>query len=371
MTAYHQPPAPPSPTRSLPRAMPRLATALASLALLLDTTAAEKVFDLSTAPLNQPPKGFRSALAGAGQPGDWKVILVEAPSAFAPITATAAATQKIPAIAQLSSDPADERFPLLVYDDEVYGDFTLSLRFKMVSGSVEQMAGVVFRLQDERNFYVVRASALGKNFRFYRVSDGVRDTPIGPEMPVPAGAWHDLSVECRGNRIRLGIDDKQPTLEVTDNSFTAGKIGLWTKSDAVSYFANLRLEYTPRVNLATLLVQDALRHYPRLRGLSLFSTTTQKPELHIVAASDPAELGRLASPSEKRCIAENTALHGKTKKTAIVTLPLHDRNGDPIAAVRFELESFPGQTGANAVARATPILKSMQARVTSLKDLTE
>ena len=54
-----------------------------------------------------------------------------------------------------------------------------------------------------------------------------------------------------------------------------------------------------------------------------------------------------------------------------MTLPLHDRNGDAIAAARFVLSSFPGQTEQTALARARPILKEMESRVRSAKDLTQ
>jgi uncharacterized membrane protein YdbT with pleckstrin-like domain len=48
---------------------------------------------------------------------------------------------------------------------------------------------------------------------------------------------------------------------------------------------------------------------------------------------------------------------------------LRDRNGDSIAAVQVVLKSFPGQTQDNAVARALPIVKRMQAQVQSLEEL--
>jgi hypothetical protein len=50
-------------------------------------------------------------------------------------------------------------------------------------------------------------------------------------------------------------------------------------------------------------------------------------------------------------------------------MPLRDRNGDPIAATRLVMESFAGQTQQNALARARPIVKEMQARVQSLDEL--
>src|SRR5208283_3994289 len=104
-------------------------------------------------------------------------------------------------VAQTSTDPTDERFPMLIYDGGTFKDFNLTTRFKIAGGSVEQMAGIVFRYQNASNFYVVRASALGKNLRCYRVVDGIRTTPIGPAMGISTNTWHTLTIECAGNRI--------------------------------------------------------------------------------------------------------------------------------------------------------------------------
>jgi hypothetical protein len=50
-------------------------------------------------------------------------------------------------------------------------------------------------------------------------------------------------------------------------------------------------------------------------------------------------------------------------------LPMRDRNGDPMAAVRLRLKSFLGETQENALTRANMILKSMQAQVTLSEQL--
>lgn len=49
--------------------------------------------------------------------------------------------------------------------------------------------------------------------------------------------------------------------------------------------------------------------------------------------------------------------------------PLRDRNGEPIAAVRVTMTTFLGQTEQNALQRALPIVKYMQARVSRLDEL--
>ena len=52
-------------------------------------------------------------------------------------------------------------------------------------------------------------------------------------------------------------------------------------------------------------------------------------------------------------------------------MPLRDRNGDIIAAARVVMQTFAGQTEENAIVRATPFVKEIQARVTSLQDLVD
>jgi len=54
-----------------------------------------------------------------------------------------------------------------------------------------------------------------------------------------------------------------------------------------------------------------------------------------------------------------------------VVMPLRDRNGDPVAAVRVIMKTFAGQTEQNAVARALPVIREMQRRVASLQDLVQ
>jgi len=63
-------------------------------------------------------------------------------------------------------------FPALSLGPALYTDLQMATRFKPVSGRVDQAAGLIFRVQDERNYYVLRANALERNVNFYRYSAG-------------------------------------------------------------------------------------------------------------------------------------------------------------------------------------------------------
>lgn len=333
--------------------------------------AAERIFDFDSMPVNQTPPGFRSAVAGGGKPGDWKVILVDVPPVIAPLTTNAPIVTRRAVLAQLAQDPTDEHFPLLISEGDVYSDFTLTTRFKIVSGTAEQMAGIAFRLQDDKNFYIIRASALGNNLRFYKVVNGQRSEPIGPTMDIPRGEWLELSIQCQGNQIHCRLNGKETLPTLTDNTFMRGKFAFWSKSDSVSYFVDTRVSYVPQERPAQAMVRSLLKEYPRLVGLKLFSSAGTPPVMQVIASSDEKEVGQPAGASEQDVVSQGTIYYGKNDGTVSVLMPLRDRNGDSIAAVRVVMKSFTGQTEQNALARATPIVKEMQKRVQTARDLFE
>jgi hypothetical protein len=341
------------------------------LVIAMDLSAAEIQFNFSQDALNEAPRGFQSLLSGHGKPGEWKIVLEEVSSTNSLSASNAATATKRPVLAQLSTDATDERFPMLVYEGESFGDFTLTTRFKNISGTVEQMAGIAFRIQDENSYYYVRASSLGNTFRFFKIVNGQRSVPIGPEVEIPKGVWHEMAVECKGNSIRCWLNGKELIPTMTDNSFSAGRIGFWTKSDSVSHFVDAKVIYTPRESLARVLVRELMQANPRLVGVRIYAVTGGKSEPRIIASNNEKDLGQPGNKVEQAVIARDATFFGKEQKNVMVTLPLHDRNGDPVAAVRVTMQSFIGQTEQNAIARALPIIKELEKRFRSARDLLE
>jgi hypothetical protein len=345
---------------------------LVVVALLLAelAPAAERVFDWSAAKTNQPPPGFRVALGGAGAPADWRVLLEDVPSLMPAFTPNAPAANRRPVLAQLSRDPEDERFPLCIFEEDTFGDFTLTTRFKLVDGKTEQMAGIAFRLQDERNYYYVRASGLGGTFSFFKIVEGVRSPPIGAKVEIPRGVWHEMTIECKGTQLRFLLNGQEVIPPLGDKTFSSGKIAFWTKSDSVSHFTETRILYKPKEILAQTLLREALQKYPRLVGLKIFAGDgTNANAVRVVASKDAADLGKPGDDVERDVIARNRIYHGKGLENVVVTMPLHDGNGDAVAAVQVTMRGFPGQTEKNAISRAMPVVQLMEARVQTAQDL--
>jgi hypothetical protein len=343
-----------------------LATTL--VGLTLSAVAAERLFDFSQFALNQSPTGFVSTVSGQGQPGVWKIIEDDVPPLLAPLSPNAPKVGKRAVLAQIAQETTDEHFPLLIFNDESFAEFTLTTRFKIVSGAIEQMAGVAFRIQDEKNYYVIRASSMGNTLRFYKFVGGLRSAPIGPEVPIQKGVWYELRVDCKGNQIRFALNGKELIPPLTDNSFSAGKIGFWTKSDSVSYFVDTKMDYVPRVPFAQVLVRDMIEQYPRLLGLKIYAGKDSETP-RVIASMDEKDLVKCGGKVEADVIKQGSIYYNKGKSSVEVTVPLRDRNGDIAAALRTTMKSFPGETQSTALARILPIKKAMEARIQAVEDL--
>jgi hypothetical protein len=292
------------------------------------------------------------------------------PSAFTAFSSNAPAINHIPVLAQQDTDPTDSRFPMLIYRKENFKDFTLTTRFKILDGIIEQMAGVVFRYQNESNFYVVRVSALGHNIRFYKMVNGKINVPVGPSLNISLGVWHSLSVQCEGNRITCWLDDKLVMPSLEDDTFDSGKIGFWTKSDSLTHFGDTTISYAPVVPMALLAVQNVVEQQPRLLGLRIY-TLDHAGTPRVIASKVSAEVGLAGTSAEKDAITKGSTYFGRGRGTVAVTLPLEDRNGDPVAAVRVQLKSFLGETRDNALIRARMIVNLIQAQILTKQDLAQ
>jgi hypothetical protein len=133
---------------------------------------------------------------------------------------------------------ATATFPAIALTTDNYRDGTFTVRFKPISGKEDQAAGIIFRVRDRDNYYILRANALEGNVNFYTYINGKRSTLKEATAAVTAGAWHELRVEVTGQNMTSFLDGIQ-LATATDSTFTSGRVGLWTKADSQTCFDDL------------------------------------------------------------------------------------------------------------------------------------
>ena len=179
---------------------------LMTVAVAAQTPPPRRVIDFESDKPGEAPGGFAFALTGSGRPGAWSVRKDDA------------SPERGNVLAQTDADSTSYRFPVAVLNDIVSTDVDASVRFRPISGRVDQAAGVVWRYRDANNYYIVRANALEGNVVLYKVENGKRtDLPVkgsgrtyGKKASVPdehlEPAWRHGAgpgVHCVSQRARV------------------------------------------------------------------------------------------------------------------------------------------------------------------------
>jgi hypothetical protein len=200
--------------------------------LLVPALVRAEIIDFEGMKVGAPPDGWATAKTNGGDPPRWEITSDPSSPAGGKV------------LAQLSDDRTSGRFALAISPGDAVMDGEITVRFKPVSGDVDQAAGLVWRYRDENNYYIVRANALEDNVVLYKVEDGRRKAlgPIGRsddygvKHTVPAQKWSALGIAFKGSRFTVSFDGTT-LFEVDDTTFTEpGRVGLWTKADSITYF---------------------------------------------------------------------------------------------------------------------------------------
>ena len=176
------------------------------------------------------PSGWKADKTGKGDGSVGKVV------------ADATAPSKTGyALAQTAESPGS-MFNLCVAEDTKYKDVEISVAFKAMRGKQDQGGGIVWRYQDADNYYVARMNPLEDNYRVYKVVAGKRiQLETKEDLKVPVNEWHQLRITMKGDHIECFLDGKKH-LDAKDATITkAGKVGLWSKADAQTYFDDFKV----------------------------------------------------------------------------------------------------------------------------------
>jgi len=187
-------------------------------------------WDFEDTSVGKTPAGWKATQTGKGKGSIWKIV-EDKTAPKGPLV-----------LAQTAESPAS-MFNLCVVPESSFQDGEIRVAFKAVGGEIDQGGGPVWRYQDPNNYYIARYNPLEKNFRLYKVIAGKRmQLDSKGELNIPAGEWHTIKIRHVGQQIECLLDDVKHLAAKDDAIAKAGKVGLWTKADAQTYFDDLRLE---------------------------------------------------------------------------------------------------------------------------------
>lgn len=204
-----------------------VATAIPVVGLSLDSATRVWTFEDDTP--ESLPTEFQVGTLFDGRPaGEWKILQTEV------------ANNGKQVLGQLMGKGAEHAYKVVLIKGTDSSDFDLSVAFLPIAGKADMGGGLIWRASDDRNYYLARANPLEQNLRIYRVVKGVRHMLQNFDQIIDVTKWHTLHVVANKCRLQVFYDNK-PVFDICDQKFSRGRIGLWTKSDSVSYFDDLQL----------------------------------------------------------------------------------------------------------------------------------
>ncbi|MED6327109.1 MAG: family 16 glycoside hydrolase, partial [Verrucomicrobiota bacterium] len=186
--------------------MIRLALAfLITAAWPLGPAAEELKFDFSQTKVGKRPDKFSATFLGKddlSSPAKWQVTETRTPSSLAKENSGNNNLANSQALSQSSSSSFRKGAAICLYEGEEYGDFTFSTRLRIDSGAFKQMAGIVFRAKDAKNFFALTIDTIDKKLTLTKVVDEKQTSSwntIG-DLTIPKNEWHTLRVVCKADR---------------------------------------------------------------------------------------------------------------------------------------------------------------------------
>lgn len=137
-----------------------------------------------------------------------------------------------------------EGFPLALFEPPiVFGSGTARVRFRLMGGSDDYPAGLVFGYQPDGTYFYVRYNTKDGNVALWRMDGPTRSVIRHGEAleQLAKHEWHELTLVIDGARISASVNGRLH-VEHTLDAAPSGRLGLWTKPDATTAFTGWRFE---------------------------------------------------------------------------------------------------------------------------------
>jgi hypothetical protein len=233
----------PTPAPSLPPVAPVAAIALAVVCglFLLASPAAGKreprartwAYDFRADTLGQAPTGS-IVMAGV-----WTVV--EDSTARAPGAPRDSSGMETRVLRQAEGEEAASANWIRLKKPTVENG-EISVRFRIRSGELDPSVGIAFHLDPKgRNGYLVRVSGEREELiAHYLILGKRRDIKMVPVAAPAAGEWHTLGIRRRGIRTFVTYDG-EAKMEIRDERYRRGTVGLWTEDDTEADFVDWKI----------------------------------------------------------------------------------------------------------------------------------
>lgn len=133
-----------------------------------------------------------------------------------------------------------QTYNLSLLRDRTFDDVDIHVLLYADTGQQDRGGGIAFRARDANNYLIARWNPLEHNARFYVVESGYRRALAKVDTPLDPTIWHTMRVTAVGSQLELFLDDELVlTATSPPNAPHAGRVGLWTKADAVTWFDDL------------------------------------------------------------------------------------------------------------------------------------
>jgi hypothetical protein len=173
-----------------------------------------------------PPANFEFQRSGDGDLGQWTVPDQTAVEGLA--------------IEHLSTDRHEDRFPLAVYRSAPIENAEVTVRFKILAGTM-RTAGIAVGLRDPGDYYAVSASALEQRVDLLLFRDGKITRIESRDADVFVGRWHLLGVTINDDHFTISLDQRVLFTAYDRSRNKDGHVALWTSEDNITRFDQIRI----------------------------------------------------------------------------------------------------------------------------------
>jgi len=185
------------------------------------------------------------ALRAGVLPPHWSVMSSDAriPSRWV-VKADRTAPSRPNVLAQEAPLHGRRDYSVALFDDGYCKDADLSVDLKIMSGKIEQTAGLVWRFQDDENYYFAMASVDHDSVGVFKKVNRTVSVLGHASVPhrIADHEWNLLKVRFRGPHVTLFFGHRK-LIETEDNALDKpGKSGVWTRGDTIAYFDNFRVD---------------------------------------------------------------------------------------------------------------------------------